>query len=70
MVKKTRKTFQKNKVKWNVSAFHPTLFEKGVYAVSFWQVGKPRFDKYTKFTQVIARNGEEAIKKARKEVRL
>lgn len=68
IVKKTRKTFQKDGIKWSVTAFHPTAFEKGVYAVGFWKSGKLRVDANTKFTQVIARSGEDAIKKARMEL--
>ena len=49
------------------SAFHPTRFEKGVYAVSFVEKGKPLFDKYTKFTQVKAKSRALAIKEARKQ---
>ena len=49
-----------------ISAFHPTAFEKGVYAVSFWKKGETkRLDKNMKFTQVKAKNRADAIRKAR-----
>ena len=54
-------------VKWSIKkAFHPKQYEKGVYAVSFYQKGKPLVDKYTRFTQVKANSRTQAIKKARK----
>jgi len=51
-------------------AFHPKAFEKGIYAVSFYQPGKPRIDRYTKFTQVRAGSRDDAIRKARKKLRM
>ena len=63
---RTRKNFQKDGIRWSATAFHPLMFERNVYAVSFYQVGKPKLDRFTKFTQVKARNGAEAIEKARK----
>ena len=49
-----------------MDAFHPLNFEKRVYAVSIYQKGKPHIDKYHYFTQVIAKNGSDAIEKAKK----
>ncbi len=59
------------KIKYEVTeAFHPQMFERGLYAVSFKQKGKLALDKYTKFTQVKARSRKEAIKKARRELNI
>jgi len=52
-----------------VKAHHPKRFEKGVYAVTFVEKGKPMVDRYTKFFQVKAKNRRSAIKKARKRLR-
>ena len=51
-----------------VKAHHPTMFEKGIYAVLFVEQGKPLLDRYTKFFQVMARSRLEAIKKARRQL--
>jgi len=66
-VKHTRKKFKVGNLEFLVDAFHPLNFEKGVYAVSIYQKGKPNIDKYHYFTQVIAKNGVDAIEKAKKE---
>jgi len=49
------KKFKIGDLEFLVDAFHPLKFEKGVYAVSIY------------FTQVMAKNGTDAIEKAKKE---
>ena len=49
-----------------IKAFHPTKFEKGIYAVSFVEKGKPLVDKHTQLFQIKAKNKIEAIRKARR----
>ena len=66
-VKHTKKKFKIGDLEFLVDAFHPLKFEKGVYAVSIYQKGKPNIDKYHYFAQVIAKNGVDAIEKAKKE---
>ena len=54
-VKHTMKKFKIGDIEFLVDAFHPLKFEKGVYAVSIYQKGKPNIDKYHYFTQVMAK---------------
>jgi len=56
--------------KYSASAFHPTAFKREVYAVNFHERGKPGLDRYNKFTQVTSNNGANAIKKARKQLKI
>lgn len=39
-------------VKYDVSAFHPTAYEEGVYVVRAHDHGKPFLDRYSKSTFV------------------
>jgi len=48
-----------------VDFFRFLNFEKGVYAVSIYQKGKPHIDRYHYFAQVMAKNGSDAIEKAK-----
>ena len=61
------KTFKIGNLEFLADAFRPLRFEKGVYAVSIYQRGKPNIDKYHYFTQVMAKNGSDAIEKAKKD---
>jgi len=63
----TKKKFKIGDLEFLADAFHPLKFEKGVYAVSIYQRGEPNIDKYHYFTQVMAKNGVDAIEKAKKE---
>jgi len=67
-VKHTKKKFKIGDVVFSADAFHPLKFEKGVYAVSIYQEGEPHIDIYHYFTQVKAKNGYDAIEKAKKEL--
>jgi len=67
-VKHTKKKFKIGDVVFSADAFHPLKFEKGVYAVSIYQEGEPHIDIYHYFTQVEAKNGYDAIEKAKKEL--
>jgi len=64
-VKHIKKKFKIGNLEFLADAFHPLRFEKGVYAVSIYQKGKPNIDKYHYFTQVMAKNGSDAIDKAK-----
>ncbi|MGB9674668.1 MAG: hypothetical protein ACPLX8_00885, partial [Nanopusillaceae archaeon] len=44
-------------------AFHPLLFEDGVYTVDFHKKGTLRTDKNDYFTQIKAKNSKEAVEK-------
>jgi len=63
--KHTMKKFKIGDLEFLVDAFHPLNFEKGVYAVSIYQKGKPHIDRYHYFAQVMAKNGSDAIEKAK-----
>jgi len=69
-VKYTYRTFKIGKDKFSARAFHPLRFVRGAYAVDVHQIGTPWrwHDKYTYFTQVMARSGADAIKKVRKQL--
>jgi len=67
-VKHTWKKFKIGDLEFLVDAFHPLNFEKGVYAVSTHQDGKPMLDKYTYFIQVEAKNGLDAIDRAKHKI--
>jgi len=67
-VKHTKKKFKIGNVVFSADAFHPLKFEKGIYTVSIYQEGEPRIDIYHYFTQVEAKNGSDAIEKAKKEL--
>jgi len=67
-VKHTKKKFKIGDVVFSADAFHPLKFEKGVYAVSIYQEGEPHIDIYHYFTQVEAKNGYDAIEKAKKKL--
>lgn len=53
--------------RYEVGAFHPRMFEKGVYSVSFHEIGQLRLDRFMHHTQVIAKNPDNAIRKAKAE---
>jgi len=67
-VKHTKKKFKIGDVVFSADAFHPLKFEKGVYAVSIYQEGEPHIDIYHYFAQVEAKNGSDAIEKAKKKL--
>jgi len=67
-VKHTKKKFKIGNVVFSADAFHPLKLEKGIYAVSIYQEGEPHIDIYHYFTQVEAKNGSDAIEKAKKEL--
>jgi len=51
-----------------IKAHHPKRFEKGIYAVSYVQSGKPLLDRYIKDFQIKATSRKNAIKKARRKL--
>jgi len=70
MTKKDGHTYMEFKIgrdRFSAEAFHPLRYERGVYAVNIYQIGKPLVDKYMYFTQVRAKNGSDAIIKVKDE---
>jgi len=60
-------SFKVGKKEFVIHAFHPTAFEKDIYAVNINQKGKPLVDRYTYFKQVKAKDAKEAMEDVRLE---
>ena len=59
-----RAMFAKISRHYDISSFHPTAFDKGVYAVGLHRKGQLRFDRNMELVQVMANNKTQAVKKA------
>jgi len=67
-VKKTYRTFKVGNYSFSAEAFHPPALEKGIYVAYFRPIGLI-LGRFEYFEQVRAKNGSQAIIKAKKGLR-